>query len=193
MRKSLKKKLSLNRETLRALFPHYLFEAAPHLEPDDARFSNGVDWACRPLVSAIALLSKVGPGHEQVAYQVRVRAEVHLSGRDDVLGHGHMAGRHGSLGIDRKRPLGDIFFQFEQQPLRLSFVILTRLGTSAIPPGRRFQKSGKILGPLTAAPPTRPSETARANASPSAKRCTAEAVRAIFSALTARADRVCGS
>jgi tetratricopeptide (TPR) repeat protein len=58
----------VSRQILRSLFPRYLFEAAPHLDPGDARFADGVDWACRPLSGTIALLSRARPGQEQVAY-----------------------------------------------------------------------------------------------------------------------------
>ena len=60
---------AVSRPTLRSLFPRYLSEVAPHLEPDEDRFSAGLTWAIKPLVGTIALLTIVEPGQDRASYR----------------------------------------------------------------------------------------------------------------------------
>jgi cellulose synthase operon protein C len=59
----------VSRSTLRSLFPSYLSEVAPHLEPDEELFARGVQWATDPLVGTIALLTTVEPARERATYR----------------------------------------------------------------------------------------------------------------------------
>jgi tetratricopeptide (TPR) repeat protein len=59
----------VSRAVLRTLFPHYLHEVAPYLEPDDERFNNGLDWATEPLAGTIALLVTVAPAPDNASYR----------------------------------------------------------------------------------------------------------------------------
>ncbi|MBV9455477.1 MAG: tetratricopeptide repeat protein [Rubrobacter sp.] len=49
---------------LRALYPKYLLSVRPGLEPSDELYQDGLAWACKPLVSHLALLAKVTEGTE---------------------------------------------------------------------------------------------------------------------------------
>lgn len=60
----------VSRPTLRSLFPKYLAEVAPQLDPTDERFDIGITWARDPLVGTIALLTTVELAGDQTTYRV---------------------------------------------------------------------------------------------------------------------------
>jgi tetratricopeptide (TPR) repeat protein len=74
---------------LRELYPRYLPSVRVGLEPSDDLYNGGLEWACEPLVSQVALLEKesVGAEHGFVAfdYLVALLDGQHAYPRRDVL------------------------------------------------------------------------------------------------------------